>query len=108
MTTTSRNRCSRTFVKFSELDGSRIVLWGLARETRALREQLTRRLPRAAISAIIDDGTPEEEARAAIAHADVLVRSPGVSIYKPLIEQARQRGMPVTTPTGLWMAERGG
>ncbi len=92
-------------MKFSELDGRRIALWGLGRETRAFRAELERRLPGARITAVIDDATPAEEIRAAIAAADVLVRSPGVSIYKPLIQEA---GTPVTTPTALWMAERGG
>jgi UDP-N-acetylmuramoylalanine--D-glutamate ligase len=95
-------------VKFSDLDGKRIALWGLGRETIAFREQLTSRLPGAAITATIDDATPEQEARAALAQADVLVRSPGVSIYKPLIKEARADGTIVTTATGLWMAERGG
>ncbi len=106
--TTSPKRCLPRYVKFSELDDRRVALWGLGRETRAFRDQLHQRLPGAAISAVIDDSIPEEEARAAIAHADVLVRSPGVSIYKPLIQQTRAEGKPVTTATGLWMAERGG
>ncbi len=92
-------------MKFSELDGKRIALWGLGRETIAFREQLEARLPRATISAILDEATAPEVARAAIVAADVLVRSPGVSIYKPLIREART---PTTTPTALWMAERGG
>ncbi len=64
--------------------------------------------PALRISAVIDDSVPEDEARAAIALADVLVRSPGVSIYKPLIQDARAAGKPVTTATALWMAERAG
>lgn len=95
-------------MKFSELDGKRIALWGLGRETSAFRTQLERRLPGAAISAVVDDATPEDETRDALAAVDVLVRSPGVSIYKPLIREALERGRTVTTPTGLWMAERGG
>ncbi len=95
-------------MKFSELDGKRIALWGVGRETTAFREQLERRLPSAEISAVIDDSTPEPEARVAIADADVLVRSPGVSIYKPLIQDAIADGKTVTTATGLWLAERDG
>ena len=95
-------------MKFSELDGRQIALWGLGRETSAFRTQLQRRLPAAAISAVIDDATPEEEARKALAGADVLVRSPGVSIYKPLIQEAIRAGTTVSTATGLWLAERGG
>ncbi|HTW11406.1 MAG TPA: Mur ligase family protein, partial [Solirubrobacteraceae bacterium] len=70
--------------------------------------QLTRRLPGARITAAIDDTTPEPAAREALEHADVLVRSPGVSIYKPLIQEARANGLTVTTATGLWLAEREG
>jgi UDP-N-acetylmuramoylalanine--D-glutamate ligase len=39
----------------------------------------------------------------ALAACDVVVRSPGVSIYRPEL-----RGLRTTTPTGLWMAEREG
>ncbi len=92
-------------MKFSELDGRRIALWGLGRETRALRSQLERHLPQTPIMAVIDDDTPVARVREVLAQADVLVRSPGVSIYKPLIREAP---IPVTTPTGLWMAQRGG
>jgi UDP-N-acetylmuramoyl-L-alanine---L-glutamate ligase len=95
-------------VKFSELDGRRIVLWGLGRETRALQAQLSARLPEARVGAVIDDATPQDEARRAISEAEVLVRSPGVSIYKPLIQEARGAGKTVTTATGLWLAEREG
>ncbi|HWE59052.1 MAG TPA: Mur ligase family protein [Solirubrobacteraceae bacterium] len=95
-------------MKFSELDGRQIALWGLGRETSAFRTELQRRLPAAAISAVIDDATPEDEARKALAGADVLVRSPGVSIYKPLIQEAIRAGTTVSTATGLWLAERGG
>ncbi|MDE3129841.1 MAG: UDP-N-acetylmuramoyl-L-alanine--D-glutamate ligase, partial [Acidobacteriota bacterium] len=95
-------------MRFSDLDGKRIALWGLGRETSALLKQLERRPPVATIAATIDDATPEAEARAVLASADVLVRSPGVSLYKPLIQEAIAAGTTVTTATGLWLAERGG
>jgi UDP-N-acetylmuramoyl-L-alanine---L-glutamate ligase len=95
-------------VKFSELDGKRIALWGIGRETNAFVAQLAQRLPDTTLSGTIDDSTPADVARALLGDADVLVRSPGVSLYKPLIQQAIQAGTTVTTPTGLWLAERGG
>jgi UDP-N-acetylmuramoylalanine--D-glutamate ligase len=73
-----------------------------------LRAQLERRLPSAEIAAVIDDNTPREYARSLLEGVDVLVRSPGVSIYKPLIQEALANGVTVTTATGLWLAERGG
>jgi UDP-N-acetylmuramoylalanine--D-glutamate ligase len=95
-------------VKFSELEGKRVALWGLGRETRALREQLERRLPSTQIVGEFDDETPGPQAEALLAQVDVLVRSPGVSIYKPLIQHALASGVTVTTATALWLAERGG
>ena len=95
-------------MRFSDLDGKRVALWGAGRETNAFRTQLERRLPGATISDVIDDNTLAEEARAALTRADVLVRSPGVSVYKPLIQEAIAAGTTVATPTGLWLAERGG
>ncbi len=95
-------------MKFSELDGRRIALWGAGRETNAFKIQLERRLPGATITATIDDATAEPEARDVLTEADVLVRSPGVSIYKPLIQEAIKAGTTVTTATGLWLADRGG
>ena len=59
---------------------------------------------------MIDDGTPLVEADGAIEDADVLVRSPGVSIYKPLIQdalasrQARSRRPPACG----WQSARAG
>jgi UDP-N-acetylmuramoylalanine--D-glutamate ligase len=95
-------------VKFSELEGRRVALWGLGRETRALRAQLERRLPSTQIVGEFDDETPVAQAEALLSKIDVLVRSPGVSIYKPLIRHALASGVTVTTATGLWLAERGG
>jgi UDP-N-acetylmuramoyl-L-alanine---L-glutamate ligase len=95
-------------VKFSELEGRTVAVWGLGRETLAFRDQLAQRLPSARINFVIDDDTPAADAEGAIAAADVLVRSPGVSIYKPLIQDAVRNGKTVTTATALWLAERGG
>jgi UDP-N-acetylmuramoylalanine--D-glutamate ligase len=44
----------------------------------------------------------------ALASCEVVVRSPGVSVYKPELRRLRARGVPVTTATALWFAEMGG
>jgi UDP-N-acetylmuramoylalanine--D-glutamate ligase len=113
------------FVRFSELEGSRVGVWGAGREIVSFAAQLRRRLPGARIAVAAFDTPPEqdlagllsapavqvvsaEDAVAALAGCDVLVRSPGVSIHRPELEQLAQRGVPITTATSLWLAEREG
>jgi UDP-N-acetylmuramoyl-L-alanine---L-glutamate ligase len=112
-------------VRFSELDGATIGVWGAGREVGSFAEQLARRLPSARILVAAFDATPpagvRETLRApsarivtgaevldALAHCEVVVRSPGVSIHRPEMVALRQAGVPVTTATALWLAERGG
>jgi UDP-N-acetylmuramoylalanine--D-glutamate ligase len=45
---------------------------------------------------------------AALQDCDVVVRSPGVSIYRPELRALTAAGVPITTATALWLAERGG
>jgi UDP-N-acetylmuramoyl-L-alanine---L-glutamate ligase len=117
--------CSRTSVRFSELDGARIGVWGAGREISSFADQLARRLPSAQITVAAFDAPPAEnvretlrapaarivtgpEAPAALAECEVVVRSPGVSIYRPELLALRDAGVPVTSATALWLAERGG
>jgi UDP-N-acetylmuramoyl-L-alanine---L-glutamate ligase len=108
-------------VRFSDLEGAAVGVWGAGREIRSFATQLARRLPAARIAAVAFDGTPDGPAQGLIADTgaragsaavldgcDVVVRSPGVSIHRPEIERLYDRGVPVATPTGLWMAERRG
>jgi UDP-N-acetylmuramoyl-L-alanine---L-glutamate ligase len=130
-------------VRFSELDGAKIGVWGAGREIRSLARQLSRRLPSAQIAVAAFDGPPpsaiheilaapdarivssprpgpggapgtdtaSEDDRpilAALLECDIVVRSPGVSIYRPELRALREAGVPVTTATSLWLAEREG
>jgi UDP-N-acetylmuramoylalanine--D-glutamate ligase len=111
-------------VRFSELDGATIGVWGAGREIRSFASQLHRRLPasRIAVVALDDAGATvapqliERGARvvtglsvvAELGSCDAVVRSPGVSIYRDELRELRERGVPVTTATALWLAETGG
>jgi UDP-N-acetylmuramoyl-L-alanine---L-glutamate ligase len=112
-------------VRFSELDGARIGVWGAGREVRSFAAQLARRLPAARIEVLAFDVVPDEDVRGAlgaprariVAAADALdalsacelvVRSPGVSMHRPELIALREAGVPVTTATSLWLAEQGG
>jgi len=112
-------------LRFSELDGASVGVWGAGREIRSFAGQLTRRLPRARIAVVALDAEADEDVRAklglpdarlvtgaevteALGDCDVVVRSPGVSIHRGELRELREGGMPVTTATALWLAERGG
>jgi UDP-N-acetylmuramoylalanine--D-glutamate ligase len=114
-------------VRFSELDGARVGVWGAGREIRSLAAQLARRLPSAQIAVAAFDAPPSAEARdalkapaarivttadddvvAALSRCEVVVRSPGVSIHRLELAALREMGVAVTTATSLWLSERGG
>lgn len=111
-------------MRFSDLEGASVGVWGAGREIRSFAEQLRRRLPEASITVIAFDSpasnseieTIAEDARVAVGagvvealgECDVIVRSPGVSIHRPELEKLRELGLPIATATGLWLAERGG
>jgi len=109
-------------VRFSELDGATVGVWGAGREVRSLAAQLARRLPTATIAVVAlddaDGGLPPELIAArvvtgpdvvpALAGCDAVVRSPGVSIYREELREIGRRGVPITTATALWLAEAGG
>jgi UDP-N-acetylmuramoyl-L-alanine---L-glutamate ligase len=112
-------------MRFSALDGAALAVWGVGRETRSLAAQVKRRLPEARINWIILEGAvtgdPDrelgipptrkvapEEAAGALLGCDLVVRSPGVSIYRPELAAIRAAGIPVTTATAMWFEDRGG
>lgn len=112
-------------MRFSELDGAEIGVWGAGREIRSFAAQLARRIPSARIAVIALDAEPDadvrglldaaearvavgDEALEALSRCTAVVRSPGVSIHRPELQALRDGGVPVATATGLWLAERGG
>lgn len=106
-------------MRFSELDGASVGVWGVGREIRSFAAQLARRLPSARIAVVAVDSPAGVELAGArvvsgdavlagLAGCDVVVRSPGVSVYRSELRELRERGTPVTTATGLWLAEIGG
>jgi UDP-N-acetylmuramoylalanine--D-glutamate ligase len=115
------------YVRFSDLDGATVGVWGAGREIRSLARQLARRLPSARIAVAVFDGEPPADVHEALAApgaaarvlsasravealraCDVVVRSPGVSIHRPELRALREASARVTTATALWMAEREG
>ena len=108
-------------MRFSDLEGRSIGVWGAGVETRSFAEILTAAMPSACIDVLVLEngdggaGFPSDarvvgaaDAVETLSACDALVRSPGVSIYRPELRALAARGIPIATPTGLWLAERHG
>lgn len=112
-------------MRFSELEGARVGVWGAGREIVSFAAQMHRRLPAARIVAAAFDEPPDaavletlkapgarvltaQQAIEGLAGCKVVVRSPGVPTRKPELLALREAGVHVTTATALWLAERDG
>ncbi|HEY3737456.1 MAG TPA: UDP-N-acetylmuramoyl-L-alanine--D-glutamate ligase [Jatrophihabitans sp.] len=107
-------------VDLSQFAGKRLVVWGNGREGRAavdaLKDVATASLDviddssdatatidhKGASAAIVLHG---EDAQHALDHADVLIKSPGVSRFDPRVLALLDRGAVVTGGSALWMTE---
>ncbi|MGH7111611.1 MAG: UDP-N-acetylmuramoyl-L-alanine--D-glutamate ligase [Stellaceae bacterium] len=107
-------------MRAADLAGRRVAIWGLGREGRAAIGFLRSRLPGLPLTLLDEaaDATPPPEvgdavcafgdkeiARALVGIA-VIVKSPGVSLYHPLVKAARARDTVVTSLLNLWFAEK--
>jgi UDP-N-acetylmuramoylalanine--D-glutamate ligase len=106
-------------MRFEELSGRRVALWGLGREGRATIKALRRRLPGQPLALFCPAAEAEgarafdpgldihagEPDAAALAAFDVVVKSPGISAYAPALLAARERGTRFTSGTALWFGE---
>lgn len=106
-------------MRISELDGLRVALWGWGRESKAAYAALRSRLPTLALTAIcsavestavlaIGDPLLQPMLQAdadAFSAFDVVVKSPGISPYRPDVEQAIAGGTRFVGGSALWFAE---
>jgi UDP-N-acetylmuramoylalanine--D-glutamate ligase len=68
-----QRRSWRMSVRFSELDGAQIGVWGAGREIRSLAQQLARRLPSARIAVAAFDGPAPANIHETLAAPDVRI-----------------------------------
>ena len=109
-------------MRISQLEWQRVALWGWGREGRAAYDALRKRLPHQPLTLFCSD---EEVASAhALGDAllsvetaasaerlsafDVVVKSPGISPYKPEAVTAQAKGTRFIGGTALWFAEHAG
>jgi len=97
-----------------------VLLYGAGREARSTRAFLKEREPGLKVYVTVDSGEAAIEEAEEIAPADLpaaiaarrfglIVKSPGVSRYKPIFDEARAAAIPVTSNLNLWgLAYRAG
>ncbi|WP_433794401.1 UDP-N-acetylmuramoyl-L-alanine--D-glutamate ligase [Actinoplanes sp. CA-252034] len=108
-------------MRLADLRGRSVAVWGTGREGRAAVIAIARHEPSRLIA--VDDSANYlsvewtgdlarlaplaggEHAFAALASADVVVRSPGVPSTHPFMIKLRERGITVTGGSALWMAD---
>jgi UDP-N-acetylmuramoylalanine--D-glutamate ligase len=103
-------------MRVHELEGKRVAVWGHGREGRAAIAALRARLPALPLTLFcnndeaaqpgggIDIRTTPPDAEA-LAAFDVVIKSPGISTYRPELLEAQARGTRFTSGTALWFAE---
>jgi UDP-N-acetylmuramoylalanine--D-glutamate ligase len=101
------------------LDGARhVAIWGFGREGRAAFEFLRRNRPNIGLTILNDTPLSEpptedvpvihsDAVGAAIRSGrfDVVVKSPGISLYRPEISDAKAAGIRFTSATNLWFEQ---
>jgi UDP-N-acetylmuramoyl-L-alanine---L-glutamate ligase len=106
-------------MRATDFGGCRVAIWGLGREGRAAIRFVRTHHPTLPLLLLDDapDATPPNGIRnvecafgaegiaAALARIDVLIKSPGVSLYRREIAAARGNGVAITSLLNLWFAE---
>ena len=106
----------RPKLSWSDLAGTRAGIWGLGREGHA---NLRKLLALGAEPVLVDDRPgpvgPADSRRpvlataegglAALQRCDVVVKTPGLSRYRPEVAHLTRQGVPVVGGLGLWLAE---
>jgi UDP-N-acetylmuramoylalanine--D-glutamate ligase len=108
-------------MRAADLGRRRVAVWGLGREGQAAIGFLRKHHPSLPLLLLSDTKSDQplehvggdveyafgaDEIAPAIECVDVIVKSPGVSLYRREIQSARERSILVTSLLNLWFAER--
>lgn len=106
-------------MRIADLAGQRVAIWGFGREGRAAIQALRKRLPDLSLALYCGE-TEAAEAQAfdaalrvyahepdavALSAYDIVIKSPGISAYKPAVVTAQAQGTRFTSGTALWFGE---
>jgi len=107
-------------MRLADLANRRIAVWGFGREGRAALTALRRRFAHQAFTLFCSPAEVEaartfdatlavigaEPDAAMLGGFDAVVKSPGISVYKPALVAAQAQGTRFTSGTALWFGER--
>jgi UDP-N-acetylmuramoyl-L-alanine---L-glutamate ligase len=103
----------RPKLSWSDLEGARVGVWGMGREGQAN----LRKLLAMGVEPVLVDDHPRDDAEgrpvlatgggglAALERCDVVVKTPGLSRYRPEVAHLSGLGIPVVGGLGLWLTE---
>jgi UDP-N-acetylmuramoylalanine--D-glutamate ligase len=106
-------------MRIAELADRRVAIWGFGREGHAVIDALHRRLPQQALTLLCNAAEAEaahavdaaleivvgEPDAATLSRFDVVIKSPGISAYKPALLAAQAQGTQCSSGTALWFGE---
>lgn len=111
----------QNLMRFDELENARVAILGAGREGQAVWRQIRRRFPHKQLSFFAEADIEPEFLQAldpdidnyqiapldfdSLKNFDVLVRSPGVSPYRDVLQRLRAAGKQFTSASSLWFAE---
>jgi UDP-N-acetylmuramoyl-L-alanine---L-glutamate ligase len=112
-------------VRIQDFRGKKTAIWGLGREGWSVLTTLRAELPDLELTVLNDSELGRDETdrlrnlvgvrlytgetlKERVSDFDVVIKSPGVSLYRSVIEQAREKGVVFTSSTNIWFAERAG
>jgi UDP-N-acetylmuramoylalanine--D-glutamate ligase len=102
-------------MRLAELGDRRVAIWGFGREGRAALAALRARAPSLRVTVFCPDAEAcdvidasaiaKPPDAAALSAFDVVIKSPGISAYRPELIEAEHNGTRFTSGTALWFAE---
>ena len=106
-------------MRIAELADLKVAIWGLGREGHAAHRVLRQRLPALGLTLFCNESEAQflatdhpadryvsrAPSAADLSAFDVVIKSPGISAYRPELLDAQRNGARFTSATALWFAE---
>jgi UDP-N-acetylmuramoylalanine--D-glutamate ligase len=109
-------------MRIRDLKGKKVAVWGLGKEGLATLRVLRKAIPEQRVTVLNDSTLSGEDAdklselgvesvltgtriAESVSAFDIIVKSPGISRYRPEVKNAENEGVLVTSSTALWFGE---